>query len=295
MGITAAQVKELRDRTGLGMMECKKALIETNGDIESAVEHLRKSGLAAADKKAGRIAAEGTIVIAYDESGRRAAMVEVNSETDFVAKGEDFQSFAKRAAEQVVKHGPAGIEQLMELDAGDGSGRKLEETRRALVAKLGENINVRRFSSMSTDSGLIGSYCHGSRIGVLVQMDGGSPELARDIAMHIAASRPLSVSADDIPARTLAAEKEIYEAQARDSGKPADIIEKMVAGRVRKFISENTLLGQPFVKDPDTDVDKLLQGENASVARFERFEVGEGIDKKTENFAEEVLAQAQGS
>ena len=295
MAITAAQVKELRERTGLAMMECKKALVASDGDIDGAIEHLRKSGLAAADKKAGRVAAEGSIVIVCDASCRRAAMVEVNCETDFVSKGDEFLSFADRAASLVLNEHPADVAALMNLPVGQETDQTVDEMRRALVAKLGENINVRRFISMTCEQGLIGSYRHGSRIGVLVRMEKGTPELAKDIAMHIAASRPLALHADDIPAAIVAREKEIFAAQARESGKPPEIIEKMISGRLRKFTSENTLLGQPFVKNPDISVGQLLTEHQALVSGFERFEVGEGIEKRSENFAEEVLAQAQGS
>ena len=277
MAISAAQVKELRERTGSGMMECKKALVEAGGDMEAAVELLRKSGLAKADKKAGRVAAEGLIVIELSDDGKRAAQVEVNCETDFVAKKEEFQDFAGKVARRVLVSNPDSLEALMEMPLEDGSDVSIETARKELVAKLGENITVRRFTVMET-SGTIGSYIHGGRIGVLVDLDGGDAGLARDIAMHVAASRPVAVSEADVPADLLAKEREIITAQAEESGKPAEI----------------TLLGQPFVKDPDTTVGKLLDKAGARVAGFQRMELGEGIEKKSENFADEVMAQVRG-
>jgi elongation factor Ts len=293
MAITAALVKELRERTGAGMMECKKALVETDGDIDAAIEHMRKTGLAKADKKAGRTAAEGLIAIARSDDGKHAAMVEVNSETDFVSKGDDFQGFARAVAETALESRPADLDALLAttLKGGDAS---VADTCKALIAKIGENMNVRRFALVDA-SGSLESYLHGSRIGVLVDLEGGSPELARDIAMHVAASRPQCVDESSVPAEAIEKEKEIFAAQAAESGKPANIIEKMVEGRVKKFLKEITLLGQPFVKDPDTTVEKLLKDAGATVRRFDRFEVGEGIEKKVENFADEVMAQVKGS
>ncbi len=289
MQITAALVKELRDRTGAGMMECKKALQASGGDVEAAIEEMRKSGLAKAAKKADRTAAEGTIVLKKD--GGRAILVEVNCETDFVTKGEDFQNFANAVGELVLKEAPVDLEQLKSLPmAGEES---VEETRQQLVAKIGENIGVRRFVVMEI-GGTLGSYLHGTRIGVLVDLEGGDEALARDIAMHVAASRPQYLGMEDIPEEVLDKEREILSAQAAESGKPAEIIEKMVEGRLRKFVNEITLLGQPFVKDPDLTVGKLLEQAGAKVRDFARLEVGEGIEKKQENFAEEVKAQAKG-
>jgi elongation factor Ts len=289
MAITASMVKELRERTGAGMMECKKALVETDGDIDAAIEMMRKSGMAKADKKAGRVAAEGTVVI--KSAGNMAAIVEVNSETDFVANGDDFQNFAKGVAECVLNDKPADIEALNGCKMADGN--TVDETRRAMIAKIGENIAVRRFKLVEA-AGTVGSYLHGTRIGVVVTLDGGDDDLARDIAMHIAASRPACISEADVPAEMIDKEREIFAAQAKESGKPDDIVQKMVEGRVKKFLKEITLVGQPFVKDPDTTVEKLLKSNNATVTSFERFEVGEGIEKKEENFAEEVMAQVQG-
>lgn len=291
--ISAALVKELRERTGSGMMECKKALQSTDGDIEAAIEHLRKTGQAKAEKKAGRTAAEGIITIKATDDGRTVAMLEVNCETDFVAKDENFQGFADTVAGIVLSQKPAGLDELMALSMTDG--KTVDEARKDLIAKIGENVNIRRFIVVDSESGILNSYLHGTRIGVIVELDQGTAELAKDIAMHVAASRPLCVSAEQVPAETLDKEREIYRAQAAESGKPADIVEKMVDGRVRKYLQEVTLLGQPFVKDPDQSVEKLLKSNNASVNRFERFELGEGIEKKVENFAEEVMAQAKGN
>ncbi|WP_297529015.1 translation elongation factor Ts [Thiohalobacter sp.] len=293
MAISAAQVKELRERTGSGMMECKKALVEAGGDMEAAVELLRKSGLAKADKKAGRVAAEGLIVIEISDDGKRAAQVEVNCETDFVAKKEEFQDFARKVARRVLTSSPESLEALMEMPLEDGSDVSIETARKELIAKLGENIAVRRFAVMET-SGTIGSYIHGGRIGVLVDLQGGNADLAKDVAMHVAASKPVAVSEADVPADLLAKEREIITAQAEESGKPAEIVAKMVDGRIRKFLAEVTLVGQPFVKDPDTTVGKLLDKAGASVAGFQRMELGEGIEKKSENFADEVMAQVRG-
>ncbi len=293
MAITAAQVKELRERTGAGMMECKKALVETDGDIEAAIEQMRKSGLAKADKKAGRVAAEGLVKINISEDGKHAVVVEVNCETDFVAGGDDFKDFVNAVAERILADKPADVDALLALPLVDGSDETVNEARQALVAKIGENIQVRRFELFET-SGMFGAYLHGTRIGVLVDMDGGDAELAKDIAMHIAASRPVCVAEKDVPAEMLEKEREIQVAQAKESGKPDNIIEKMIEGRMRKYLAEITLLGQAFVKDPDITVGKLLDKHGATVNRFIRMEVGEGIEKKSENFADEVMAQIKG-
>lgn len=287
MAITASMVKELRERSGAGMMECKKALVETNGDLDLAIDFLRKSGLAQADKKATRVAAEGKIVLASNAAGTEAVMVEVNCETDFVAKDDNFSQFADAVAENALQLSGTDIGELM---ASQANGSSLEEARQALVAKIGENIQVRRMVRTSTD-GVLGSYVHGSRIGVTVELKGGTEELARDLAMHIAALNPEFISVDDVPAEVLAKEKEILISQAADSGKPAEIIEKMVSGRLRKHLSDITLLGQPFVKDGDVTVAQLLEQHSAKVCGFERLVVGEGIEKKVQNFAEEVMQQ----
>ncbi len=293
MQITATLVKELRERTGAGMMDCKKALQEADGDIEAAIENMRKAGMAKAAKKAGRIAAEGVIIIESGE-GNSAVMVEVNSETDFVAKDENFLGFANAVAQTVLAANPANLDELSAatLAGGDSS---VEEARQALVSKIGENINVRRFTRVEGEGDTLGAYVHGGRIGVLVDISGGDSDLPKDVAMHIAASRPVCVAEADVPAELLEKEKAIFVSQAEESGKPADIIEKMVTGRMKKFIKEVTLLGQPFIKDPDLSIEKLLADNEATVNSFTCYEVGEGIEKKVENFAEEVMAQAKAS
>jgi elongation factor Ts len=292
MNITAAMVKELRERTGSGMMECKKALQEANGDMEAAVELMRKAGLAKADKKAGRVAAEGRISVKTSADNKRAVIVEVNCETDFVAKGDDFVQFADNIVQTALDSNVGSLEQLL-ATVIPSTGSSVEDTRRALIAKIGENINVRRFDRIVSEKGIIASYLHGTRIGVLVELIGGDQDLGRDIAMHIAASNPLCVDEQGVPAETIAKEREIAKAQAEAEGKPANIVEKMVEGKIRKFLGEVTLLGQSFVKDPDQAVGKLLSGRGASVGRFARFEVGEGIEKTESNFAEEVMAQVR--
>ena len=289
MAITASMVKELRERTGAGMMECKKALVEADGDLDAAAEALRKSGQAKADKKAGRVAADGRVVICRD--GNKVVIVEVNSETDFVAKDANFVSFAEAVATTVAASGETDVAILASENIGDG--RSIEQARTDLIQKVGENISVRRASVVEA-SGPIGFYTHGARIGAIVALEGGDEELARDIAMHVAAINPVCIDETGVPADTLERERRIFTEQAEASGKPAEIIEKMVTGRVAKFLKEITLVGQPFVKDPDVSVGKLLKGAGASVASFIRFEVGEGIEKKEENFVEEVMAQVQG-
>jgi elongation factor Ts len=284
--ITAALVKELRERTGSGMMECKRALQETGGDIEAAVELMRKAGQAKADKKASRVAAEGLIVVR--QSAGAVAMAEINCETDFVTKNDDFRAFAAEVAETVLRDGPADLDAL--LAAVMANGQSVEQNRRDCIARIGENINVRRGVRLTTSTGVLGSYLHGTRIGVLVELDGGDVELAKDIAMHVAASRPLCVSADQVPAELIAKEKEIYAARAVAEGKPANMIDKIAEGRLRKFYEEVTLLGQSFVKDPEQSVENLLKSRKARVVRFERFELGEGIEKKSSDFAAEVAA-----
>jgi len=283
-------VKELRERTGAGMMECKKALVETGGNMDSAIEFLRKSGLAQADKKASRVAAEGKIALAVSDDAREAVMVEVNCETDFVAKDNNFAAFTEAVARNALLENPADVDALMQTKI---DGATVEEARQALVSKIGENIQVRRFVRSSSD-GALGAYVHGGRIGVLVDLSGGDEELARDLAMHVAAMNPEFVSADDVPAEVMAREKDILIAQAEGSGKPAEIIEKMVEGRLRKHLSGITLLGQAFVKDGDLTVEKLLQQSGARVNGFSRLAVGEGIEKKQDNFADEVMQQVTG-
>jgi len=292
MAITASMVKELRERTGAGMMDCKKTLTETGGDLEAAIDIMRKSGAAKADKKAGRVAADGKVVITTSDDAKEASIVEVNCETDFVAKDENFINFVNAVGSRVLADKPADVEALsaMPLD----SGETVEEARANLVAKIGENMQVRRFEILTPDAGEVYAYSHGVRIGVAVAMNGGDEALGKDVAMHIAASRPVCVSDADVPEETLTKEKEILIAQAEDSGKPMEIIEKMVEGRMRKYLSEITLLGQPFVKDPDQTVAQLLKAAGAEVTAFVRYEVGEGIEKKQEDFAAEVMAQVKG-
>ena len=277
MNVTAETVRQLRERTGAGMMECKKALVETQGDLDSAAELMRKQGLAKADKKAGRVAAEGVIAIESAPDGHSAAMVEVNCETDFVARNEHFQNFAAEVAHSARAGTAADLEALMASKFG--SGETIDERRRALVAKVGEKISVRRFIRQES-SGPLGAYLHGTRIGVLVSLEGGDAALARDLAMHVAASNPRYVSSADVPETVVAKEREILEEQAQREGKSPEIVAKMVIGRLRKSLAEITLLGQPFVKDPDQSVEKLLKGAGATVKEFQRFEVGAGIEKK---------------
>ena len=292
MSVTATMVKELRERTGAGMMECKKALTETAGDLDRAIELMRKQGLAKADKKAGRVAAEGRVVVQRDATGSAAIAIEVNCETDFVGGGDEFQTFANQVAEAALAAAPVDLDALLALSLP--SGASVDEQRREMVAKIGENIAVRRFEHLARQGDVFGLYSHGSRIGVVVDLKGGDEALARDIAMHIAASRPLCISPDEVPAELVAKEREIFEAQARESGKSEEIIQKMVDGRVRKYLSEVALVGQPFVKDADLTVGQRLKQAGAQVMRFVRLEVGEGVEKKTENFAEEVMAQVRG-
>ncbi|MGA0936538.1 MAG: translation elongation factor Ts [Sedimenticolaceae bacterium] len=290
MAITASLVKELRERTGAGMMECKKALEETNGDIEVAIENMRKSGQAKAAKKAGRIAADGVIKVAISADGKSAAMVEVNCETDFVAKDENFQSFADAIANRALNSDVADVEALVALPLHEGEATTIEEARQALISKIGENMTVRRMMRFST-AGVLSSYLHGNRIGVVVDTDQNA-DLGRDVAMHVAAVNPVCIDESGVPAELLEKERDIVVTQAQESGKPADIIEKMVEGRMRKYLAEITLVGQAFVKDPDTTVGKLLSSSGVTLNSFNRFEVGEGIEKKTENFRDEVMAQA---
>ncbi|MBD3619946.1 MAG: elongation factor Ts [Chromatiales bacterium] len=293
MQITAAMVKELRERTGAGMMECKKALNEANGDMEAAIEIMRKSGAAKAVKKAGRVAAEGKIAVAMNDAGNQAAIVEVNCETDFVAKDDNFVAFVDEVAACILENNPTNVDALNGTALKDR--KSVEEVRQELVAKIGENIQIRRFAIMDVEGGVMASYLHGTRIGVLVALKGGNEDLARDVAMHIAASRPVCLDETGVPQEMLDKEREIIRAQAEESGKPAEIVEKMVEGRIKKYLAEITLVGQPFVKDPDTTVGKLLSGAGAEAVEFVRYEVGEGIEKKQEDFAAEVMAQAKGS
>ena len=271
----SSDLKELRERTGSGMMECKKALVETSGDIEQAIENMRKSGMAKADKKAGRVAAEGLIGVQTNADNSVVAMVEVNSETDFVAKNEDFLAFTRDVAELTLNRDFADAEALLAATMGDST---VDNVRRALIATIGENISVRRVAKVSAP--VVGAYQHGTRIAVLVGLSGGSTELARDIAMHIAASKPVCIDESGVDASVIEKEKAIFTAQAQESGKPAEIIEKMIGGRINKFLKEITLVGQPFVKNPDQTVAQLLKEAGATVSSFTRFEVGEGIEKE---------------
>ncbi len=290
MNISAETVKTLRERTGAGMMECKKALIETGGDLDAAAEIMRKAGLAKADKKAGRIAAEGAIATAASGDGRLAALVEVNCETDFVARQPEFQAFAADVAKAVLGAGSTTPEALASLKLAGGA--TIDETRRSLIAKIGEKIDVRRAAVLRAPE-RIGGYVHGTRIGSLVGLKGGDESLARDLAMHVAAANPQFVAPADVPADVVAKEREILAAQAMAEGKPPAIVDKMVDGRLRKYLAEICLTGQPFVKDPDTNIGQLLDKSKATVTGFMRYEVGEGIEKKQENFAAEVMAQVE--
>lgn len=289
--ITATQVKELRERTGAGMMECKRALESSAGDMEKAIEELRKHGITKAGKKAGRVAAEGLIALAED--GQQAAMVEINSETDFVARDTNFVAFAKAVAQTILANKTINIEELLTAQLADAeASQTVEEARQALVAKVGENIQIRRAALTDINAKGLGTYVHGNRIGVLVELDADNKELARDIAMQVAASRPLVILPEDVSPEIVDKEKEIYTAQASTSGKPQEIIEKMVLGRLKKYLDEVSLVGQPFVKDPDITIGNLLNKHRAKVLKFYRFEVGEGIEKTSEDFKETVMSQA---
>ncbi len=295
MSVTAAMVMNLRERTGAGMMECKKFLVAANGDIELAITEMRKAGQAKADKKSDRIAAEGVIVIARSHDLRHAVMIEINSETDFVARDTNFIHFAQAVADTAVNTQVKTVEALNEQSI-DGQDLSVEQARQQLVAKIGENIKIRRFEQVHCNEGdIIGSYLHGGRIGVLIVLHQGNQDLARDLAMHIAASRPLVVNREQISEQMIEHEREIFIAQSRDSGKPQDIIDKMVDGRISKFLDEVSLSGQPFIKDPSTKIAQLLKQKQAEVLSFVCFNVGEGIEKKEDNFVEEVMAQVRES
>ncbi|MDO9214499.1 MAG: translation elongation factor Ts [Methylococcales bacterium] len=289
--ISAAMVKELRERTSSGMMECKKALVEANGDMELAIENMRKSGAAKADKKSGRIAAEGIIGVKVSDNGKAVAIVDINCETDFVAKAESFVSFVNGVTEGLLNADIETEEQLLAMPLEGGV--TVDEMRRGLISTLGENITVRRFEKFKTDGGTA-CYLHGNKIGVIVELAVADGELGKDIAMHIAASKPVCVSEDQVSPEIIEKEKEIFLAQQEEKikGKPADIVEKMIAGRVSKFLGEVTLLGQAFIKDDKKTVGQLAKEKGNTIVRFSRFEVGEGIEKKEENFAEEVAAYA---
>ena len=289
MSISASMVKELRERTGAGMMECKKALQESNGNIDSAIELLRTSGQAKAEKKAKRIAAEGKIVIKNNLAN--AVIVEINSETDFVANDSNFIDFADSIADALLQNEISDINSLNDIKLSDNFS--VEEARTNLISKIGENISIRRFDKIH-EAINIGEYSHGSRIGVIVSLDKSDPDLAKDIAMHIAASNPVCLDEEDVPEDLVSREKRIFLEQASSSGKPPEIIEKMVQGRMKKFFKEITLLGQSFIKDPDISIRNLLDKSEAKVQSFIRYEVGEGIEKREENFADEVMKQIKG-
>ncbi len=291
MTVTAAMVAQLRERTGAGMMECKKYLVQTGGDIEQAINEMRKSGQAKADKKADRVAAEGIVVAVRSDDMKQAVMLEINSETDFVARDENFTAFANSVAGTALHSDVASVDELMNLNI-IGGDTSVEKNRQELIAKIGENIKVRRMTRLSAES-VIGYYLHGARIGVMVALKSGDETLAKDIAMHIAASKPLVISRDQVSAAAIENEREIFTAQARESGKPQEIIDKMIEGRINKFVDEVSLIGQPFVKDPSIKIGQLLKDKNAEISDFVRFEVGEGIEKKVDNFVEEVMAQVR--
>ena len=286
--ITASMVKELRERTGLGMMDCKKALVAAEGNIEKAIEDLRKNSALKAEKKSSRIAAEGIVLTKIAEDGNYGVVIEVNSETDFAARDENFLGFAQDALELAFCNSDADVGSLL--------AKGLEAERQALVQKIGENINIRRVDRLkfeNADEGIVESYVHSNnKIAVLLTLRGGDEAIARDIAMHVAAINPMVIRAEDVPEDVLMRESEIYSAQARESGKPEEIVEKMIGGRLRKFITEVTLLEQPFVKDPDAKIGDLLREAGADIVNFVRYEVGEGIDKEELDFAKEVAAQA---
>jgi elongation factor Ts len=287
MNITADSVKQLRERTGAGMMECKKALVETRGDLDAAAELMRKTGLAKADKKAARVAAEGTVAV--ERAGSSAVLVEVNCETDFVARGDEFLGFARAVAQAALEKSPSDLVALLALSGGAST---FEEQRRALIAKIGENISVRRFVRV-TSPGALGTYVHGGRIGSVVALKGGDEALAKDLAMHVAAANPAFIDSQGVPATVLDKEREILTEQTKEEKKPPEIIAKIVEGRLRKYLAEITLVGQPFVKDPDTTVEKLLKKAGATVVQFVRYEVGAGIEKKQGDFVSEVMAQVK--
>jgi elongation factor Ts len=291
MEIKPALVKELRERTGAGMMECKKALVETNGDIDLAGEWLRKAGAAKADKKSSRVAAEGRVAIRSDEQAGRHVVLEVNSETDFVAKDDNFRAFVDKLADIILSQRPASVEALLRSAI---DGRTVEDLRLELVTKVGEKISVRRFDVIES-RGIVGTYLHGMRIGVLVEIEGGDVALARDLAMQIASLAPRYVTADDVPKDIVDKEREIIVAQTAEEKKPPEILAKMVEGKVRKFVDEITLTGQVFVKDDKKRVRDVLAANKAKVKGFRRFEVGEGIEKKSSDFVNEVMAQASQS
>ena len=287
--ITAQMVKELRDRTGAGMMECKKALLDSSGDMDKAVEEMRKAGQAKADKKSSRIAAEGVVTLSISDDNSIANIVEINCETDFVAKDENFLKFVKTISEVSLKNYKGSVDDFN--NSKHPSGKTIEEIRLELVSKVGENVKIRRVQNIKNDGNYMGHYMHGTKIGVAVVLQKENKELAKDVCMHIAAMKPRALNANDIPQEDLEKEREIFVAQAKESGKPDDIIQKMVDGKLKKYISEVTLVDQTFVKDNEITISKLLEKHDNSVLSFYRLEVGEGVEKKDENFADEVMAQ----
>lgn len=293
--VTAAMVKELRERTGAGMMDCKKALAETDGDMEKAIEYLREKGLAAAAKKAGRIAAEGIVLAKVEPGNKKAVLVEVNCETDFVAKTDEFKDFVEQVADVILTNNPADVDSLMELSAG---GSTVKDIITEKIAKIGENISIRRFQMFSTDTNYAEAYVHGGgRIGVIVELTGNGnfAEVAKDVAMQVAASKPEYVNREEVPGEAIEKEKEILMAQAINEGKPANIAEKMVAGRIEKYYKEICLIEQPFIKDPDVSVKNMLNKNNVQVTRFMRYEMGEGLQKREDDFAAEVASMQKQS
>ena len=293
--ISASMVKDLREKTGAGMMDCKKALTETNGDMEKAIEYLREKGITKAAKKSSRIAAEGLVLAYVSDDGKTGAAVEVNSETDFVAKNDEFRTFVQALAKQVAINNPADVEALLEEEYIDEAGKKVSEVLTDKVAKIGENMNIRRFVRFETTEGLVESYIHGNgKIAVLVKMENADTELAKDICMQVAAARPEFLNEASVPQERLEKEMEILKAQAINEGKPEAIAEKVVQGRIGKFYSEICLVDQEFVKNPDMKVSDLLKSKNAEIIDFARIEKGEGLEKKEENFAEEVMKQMNG-
>ena len=289
--VTASLVKELREKTGAGMMDCKKVLTETDGDIEKAIELLRERGIAKAAKKSDRIAAEGVVTAYVSEDGKVGSVVEVNSETDFVGKNEEFRNFVADVAEQIAKENPANVEELLNQKSIKDSTKTVQEILTGKIATIGENLTIRRFARFESN-GLVEKYIHGDgKIGVLVELENGNEELAKDICMQIAAAKPEYLDRESVPQERVEKEMEILKVQAMNEGKPAEIAEKMVQGRIGKFYAEICLVEQPFVKDPDLKVGKLVESKGAKIIRFARFEKGEGIEKKEENFAEEVMNQ----
>ena len=290
MSISASMVKELRERTGAGMMECKKALVDSDGNLDSAIELLRTTGQAKAEKKATRIAAEGRIIIKSDTE--HTVILEINSETDFVANDSNFINYAESVAVAILENDIVDLESLSKIDLTTGTN--VEMARTQLISKIGENISIRRFDKIKQCDNM-GIYTHGARIGVVVSLTGGDEVTSRDVAMHVAASNPICINNEDVPEELVSREERIFQEQAASSGKPPEIIDKMIQGRMKKFFKEVTLLGQPFIKNPDMSVNELLKESKAEIISFKRYEVGEGIEKKEENFADEVMAQIKGN